>query len=376
MTYNLLDLYAFAQNGNVKAFSQMLRHGEGTLGYKGYSTLFGGKLFQGFDDHPRLKVTAGSAGKQYTSTAAGAYQFLSGTWDDLTKAYGQTDFSPNAQDAKVVGLYIRRNALNSILAGQIEEAVRLCCKEWASLPESPYGQPTVTMEKALEWYREAGGILHAVHEEPSAPETLLNFLEAGPVRIPLSPSIPQSELKESSMLPFLAAAASAVFEAAPQLIKLFGGGSDIAERNAKAAQTVVEIAKAATGATNEQDLVERIATDPKAAVAIQEAVQAQWFSLSTNMADVEKAREANLSVGAPNFWLQPAFWITLLLTPLLYMTVYKTLWDSHFSSEVQSMVISGIITGILGGLMGFWFGTSFSSSRKTELSAQGNSPKV
>ena len=71
------------QNPNVQAFLSLIRHTEGA----GYTTLFGGGIVENTDDHPRIAVTRTLAGKPITSTAAGAYQFLSRTWDECVKAY-------------------------------------------------------------------------------------------------------------------------------------------------------------------------------------------------------------------------------------------------------------------------------------------------
>jgi hypothetical protein len=95
----------------VRAFMRMLRVGEGTVGEKGYETIFGGESFikdhkMNWDTHPRIKVPFGD--DKY-STAAGAYQVMGYNWDDslnvaMRKKYGIKDFSPLSQDYYAVVL--------------------------------------------------------------------------------------------------------------------------------------------------------------------------------------------------------------------------------------------------------------------------------
>ena len=148
----------------IRAFMCAIKYGEGTAGTNGYEINVGGKLFtrdygKDFSDHPRYYV------KSVNSTAAGAYQIMPDTWDMILKNHGKTysitDFSPANQDkACLVLIKHTRGALNLIINGKIDEAVRSRTDnkfkrlhyEWASMPDSPYGQRTITMEKFMEYY--------------------------------------------------------------------------------------------------------------------------------------------------------------------------------------------------------------------------------
>jgi muramidase (phage lysozyme) len=136
----------------VRAFLWLIRTGEGTTGANGYRTLFGGRLFTEMNDHPRLVISLSG----YRSTAAGAYQFLTGTWDEMASKYDLIDFSPASQDIAAVGLIKRRGALADVMAGRFRAAIDKCNKEWASLPGSPYGQPTLSYGKAQDVLAAAG----------------------------------------------------------------------------------------------------------------------------------------------------------------------------------------------------------------------------
>jgi len=141
----MTDYVSLVQNRNVKAFLALIRFTEGA----GYRTLFGGGTFGSFDDHPRTAVTKMLGGKPITSTAAGAYQFLSRTWDECVVACSLDDFSPLSQDIAALYLIERRRALEAVLEGDWKTALERCNREWASLPGSPYGQPTKTLETCL-----------------------------------------------------------------------------------------------------------------------------------------------------------------------------------------------------------------------------------
>ncbi|WP_336742119.1 hypothetical protein [Aureimonas altamirensis] len=58
-----------------------------------YNVINGGERFASYGDHPRRVGRGGS------STAAGRYQFVKGTWDRVARNIGAKDFSPSNQDA-------------------------------------------------------------------------------------------------------------------------------------------------------------------------------------------------------------------------------------------------------------------------------------
>jgi lysozyme len=132
----------------------LIRTGEGTADAGGYSRLFGGGSFNELTDHPRQAVTRSGL----TSTAAGAYQILARTWDDLrNNGVDLPDFTPDNQDKAAVALIKRRGALADVLAGRFDKAIAKTNKEWASLPGSPYGQPTLSLSRARSVLLSFGG---------------------------------------------------------------------------------------------------------------------------------------------------------------------------------------------------------------------------
>lgn len=148
---------AALQNANVQAFLRVIRRGEGTADEGGYRRIFGGELFEDFADHPRKVVTR----NRLSSSAAGAYQFLASTWDETRLVMSLPDFSPRSQDLGAVGRIAARGALADVVAGRFAEAIRKCAREWASLPGSPYGQPTISMATASSVFAQFGGVVSA-----------------------------------------------------------------------------------------------------------------------------------------------------------------------------------------------------------------------
>lgn len=141
---------------NIRAFLAVIRYAEGTSGADGYRMLFGGSLFNSFADHPRKVISAGS----YRSDGAGAYQILSSTYDEVRKALNVSGFTPEVQDQIAIYLIgVKRGALDDVKAGNFEDAILKCNKEWASLPGSPYGQPTKQMAELRQKFAAEGGIL-------------------------------------------------------------------------------------------------------------------------------------------------------------------------------------------------------------------------
>jgi len=330
------------KNTNVQAFLRVIRAGETSQDDIAYRTMFGGGTFASFNDHPRVKNSAAGL----VSTAAGAYQFLERTWDGLDAKYNFPDFSPATQDFAAVALILGRGALDDVLAGRFEQAVRKCNKEWASLPWSPYGQPTRTIEQARAVYEAYGGKYSEGTVDTAQPT------------------------KESKMvpLPIIGLAIQAIAAFMPKVRELFPG-SEVAERNLKAAEAVVNIAKDAIGAANEQDLITKLKEDPQAANVVEKAVQDNWFGIVEVGGGIVEARKAALEMTKAEvpLWKNPAFIVSMVLLLPVYAVIgsviglYGVQWDDNVK-----MLVVGIISNVLSGTMGFWLGSSFGSQKKTD----------
>lgn len=164
----------------VRAFMRMLRVKEDTVGDSGYEKIVGGESFikdykKDWSSHPKIPIYIKRINQN--SNAAGAYQFMGNTYDEIIKNYGArykiTDFSKEAQDKMCLVLmkhYYTKDRPDSfyniqneksknwrkrfkgqqadivqlIIDGDIKRASLLSSLCWASLPDSPYGQQSAT----------------------------------------------------------------------------------------------------------------------------------------------------------------------------------------------------------------------------------------
>lgn len=145
------DLQQYANNPNVNAYLNMLMDAEGTSRYSNpYAVAGGGKVMVqdlsqagGF---PKWGFTQ-TDGKKNTSSAAGAFQFLNSTYDDLRRqGYEVNDFQPQTQRLAAIALLKQNGALPHIVNGDFDTAIRKSAGTWASLPGSPYAQKTRDMK--------------------------------------------------------------------------------------------------------------------------------------------------------------------------------------------------------------------------------------
>jgi lysozyme len=185
---------------------------------------------------------------------------------------------------------------------------------------------------------------------------------------------PEPQPIKKPMAPILAALLPSLVGLIPELAKIFGSGPKT-ERNLEVAQKVADIVVRATNTPNLQGAVELMQIDPQILSAAKKAVQESWFELAeAGGGGIEGARGYNLKfaeAGVP-FWKMPAFWITVLLLPLLYGTVYLVLTGAAdaFSGELRAAIASSVVTGVLGGAIGFWLGSSFTTSKSRGLGAE------
>jgi muramidase (phage lysozyme) len=148
----------FRQTPEAQGLLRMLRFAEGTErgGQDSYRVMFGGSLAPDLKQHPD-KVMKGR------STAAGAYQFLTPTWQQQQKKLGLGSFGPVEQDIAALDLARQRTMGLGGLSylqkqGLTPEFVAALAPEWASLPtkegKSYYGQPVKSYAELQKTYQQ------------------------------------------------------------------------------------------------------------------------------------------------------------------------------------------------------------------------------
>lgn len=399
---------------NVQAFLRAVRvgesHPEDPLAYR---ALFGwrhgetGQVWTGsLATHPRAAFRS----KWGWTSAFGAYQAMAAvpgkvttdTWDNFDSWCRRAGYVPTMepadQDLFAVWCLERRRALDAVCEGRFEEAVHLCAKEWASLPGSPYGQPTVTMGELANVYRAFGGILApqadpgavSVMPEP-APEPAPAPASAGastewdlqnppplasdsaPDSAPIpSPNDPNQEAPMSlPVIPALIGPLVAELAAQiPRVATLWKGKSEVAERNVALGSAILETVSKAVGAANAQEAVERVRLDPDAARLAREAIDRDWGKLDElREASIASAREFARAAPERIIVWNMVFHELLALVMLVMCFLGMVLaWASGtLDTATKNMIVTVALIGGFIGIKEFWYGGSRGSDIKTSL---------
>ncbi len=143
-----------------KALHDSIAWAEGTRGFSndGYDVMFSFKLMNGCQSHPNQCLAFGSS----CSTAAGRYQFLTGTWNSVKSANGLSSFEPENQELGAAYLvktvrHVTVPQARAMTASEFSNAMSKLSWEWASLPPGRYGQPNKTASQMRNMYCSLAG---------------------------------------------------------------------------------------------------------------------------------------------------------------------------------------------------------------------------
>lgn len=136
---------SYTLSPNANRWANLVSFAEGTYrgdqGGRQYNIQFGGGRFSDLSRHPDQVIHGG----KYSSAAAGAYQFMPGTWSGVMGGA----MTPDRQDEAFVRLAQRRGVDVNTAPITRENIARLA-PEWASLPTmegvSYYDQPVKSFE--------------------------------------------------------------------------------------------------------------------------------------------------------------------------------------------------------------------------------------
>jgi muramidase (phage lysozyme) len=368
MTLARERLQALFDHPNVKAFYAVVRRGESSLGAQAYTMISGGGSFSDFTRHPFAGLSTKQGGR-----AAGAPQFIPSTWQEIAERYSLPDFSPASQDLGYVGCLLKRSgAIEALLAGRFEEAVRICRPEWTSLPGASENNPAWNMDKARALYLDNGGKLDN--------EELLQA--AAPIEDRSPTNLPPVQPKESSMPLPLLAIVSAISTWGPTIAALIPQVATLFDRDKatpaklEAAQAVVTKIVETTGAVNTEAAIGAITSDSamleKVRSAVITAPEIMPYVVVEVGPGIEKTQAANLAAqnAERGFWRNPAFWFVMTaVVPPLYGVVGVLLWRMPAPSE---QLVTQVVTGILGlaAVAGaYYLGSTQNSAQKTAIIA-------
>lgn len=400
MSLGLERLQALFDHPNIKAFYAVVRRGESSLGPNAYMMVNGGGTFADFSRHPYEGLSTKSGGR-----AAGAPQFIPSTWAELAEKYGLPDFSPSSQDLGYVGCLIKRNAVDALLAGRFEEAIRLCRQEWTSLPGAEENNPAWNMDKARALYLEYGGRLdNGELLQPAAPIEERD-LSGIPPRVEKEGVMPEESTSvDWSAVAKLGGAIASIFNPAvgiaitalspllqEKITKTVSKHSDdpkVAQQiGAQLTEAIMTTTKSLTGKADDLEAVAVMRKDPAIVAAVERAVSTkldemapfldrlhqiskeEWEATAADRAAAaERAKSDQFDMAGPLLYasIGGVGFITLFVAAVIMIQIVQ---GKPVGTELWAALtgLIGWITAKAGTIYDYRFGTSRQSAAKDVL---------
>lgn len=180
--------------------------------------------------------------------------------------------------------------------------------------------------------------------------------------------------------------------AVPELVRLFGGGSEVSERNAKAVEAVGGVIRQVAGADTDQAAAARIAADPALIAQLRTSLIDQWSALWGMLKEAEELEQAGmdravarveraLPVSEQRLWTFAAvgagqFVLTLAVMIGLGFMIWPVVQASAAGKEISDLpgwvmlIIGQLLLAIAlewRSILQFVVGTSQGSSAKNAL---------
>lgn len=341
----------------------------------------------------RLSYAGLAAIKRHEGLRLAAYQDVAGVW---TIGYGTTYYRNG--DKVRPGDAITADEAEALLRDQLEDyadsvrtlvQVPLSQAQFDALVSWTYnlgagalrdstmlkrlnaGDYAGAADEMLRWVHAGGRPVAGLRNRREAERAMFLTGVDVPVEKP-APSQPTTASKP--MAPVVAALLPSIVSMIPELAKLFGSGSEVSNRNIKAAERVAEVVVQATKAPNLQGAVEQMQADPESRRAASEAVQAEWYALvEAGGGGIDGARKFNLAMTEGNSW-RSAWWGAVLSLLALGVVlgggaVMARLLVSGIDESLAAQILDYFkAAGFI--VLGYAFGSSASSRSKDETIAQ------
>jgi len=156
---------AINASANMKAFLDMISLAEGTNTYpnSGYNTIFTGRQFTAYGDHPRQVIQG--------SSAAGRYQVLEPTYDGFKNQGLISDFTPESQDKIAIGLIAERGYTDEVEAGNVTAAIEGLDNVWTSFQVKPRQELINFYNERVQFYSGGGQAQQQATDSAAATQT-------------------------------------------------------------------------------------------------------------------------------------------------------------------------------------------------------------
>lgn len=191
------------------------------------------------------------------------------------------------------------------------------------------------------------------------------FLNNVPTPVPI-------QVKEESMDPFTITAVTSLIKEVPDLIRIFGKNGENTERNAQAAEKVVEITRSITGEATAQAAIQAIRVDPELKQAVQQSIRESWMELTEVGGGIDEARKFAASVQNTPYAhvVEVVSYAGLGLIGFANLIVFLALGiaivANHKSVDQLFQMASTLVQADIGAsliVFGFWLGSSVQKSR-------------